>query len=697
MRKNKVRLLFLLLSLPLNLTDSSSKERTMKTSSDCSSAESLVDNETRVFSDNVEEIFSSSRFSFRLKKKSSQPLKYDADGLTVASIKNLETEEIFNIRIEKNESSLFVFPEGNDEGKSFYFFRDSTGKVSCSDLSMDTAKKELGISSASLYTGTRIGGIGFIPITGPVIPVKSRTLTGKFSWKDSKGTEFPLVGAEIKLTTKSGIEIKKSTDKNGEAVFSFKSQGGSIVVPGGPVNDRDSLWSEIENNQYSLYLSLSSSYICSIDDDRNVYSIELPISLVSGTSEKNIGYCFTPSSDFGQMAEIYQSLYYYSSHAVQTILPTNSSIKLSQCFVQFPSTKTSTAGYSRSSNTIYISNSSSNNKSLKCYEAWDVFGHEYGHHLENSRKFSVSIGEDHYSSNDDCSYIYYFGDYQKNGINRSDWAKQRGLRLAWTESWPTFWATMAQDSFPNAIKDEKYLSVGDDRYYASNFKTNDDGSYRFDEYSPKKNNENEIDYLKDIQGGDGCEMAIIRFLYHLWTGEKDGTGTFSVSEEKLMHSLTSLIKQGFAPEYFYEYLEELQMTYGYQKISELADCYHLCPGKPWYEIYNKKNVIRWYDKKTFSNYFNGDYFDCDARRNNKFFIGLYDHLGGNPVKRLNNNEPISPVESHDTMFYTLTNEEISYIKSMPECYVSLSSYYKFSSSDSELRPIGGPFAKIAIK
>lgn len=85
---------------------------------------------------------------------------------------------------------------------------------------------------------------------------------------------------------------------------------------------------------------------------------------------------------------------------------------------------------------------------------------------------------------------------------------------------------------------------------------------------------------------------------------------------------------------------------------------------------NYKNVIRWYDKKTFSNYFNGDYFDCDARRNNKFFIGLYDQLGGNPVKRLNNNEPISPIESHDTMFYTLTNEEISYIKSMPECYVS---------------------------
>ena len=112
---------------------------------------------------------------------------------------------------------------------------------------------------------------------------------------------------------------------------------------------------------------------------------------------------------------------------------------------------------------------------------------------------------------------------------------------------------------------------------------------------------------------------------------------------------------------------------------------------------NYKNVIRWYDKKTFSNYFNGDYFDCDARRNNKFFIEFYDQLGGNPVKRLNNNEPISPVQSHDTMFYTLTNEEISYIKSMPECYVSLSSYYKFSSSDSELRPIGGPFAKIAIK
>lgn len=112
---------------------------------------------------------------------------------------------------------------------------------------------------------------------------------------------------------------------------------------------------------------------------------------------------------------------------------------------------------------------------------------------------------------------------------------------------------------------------------------------------------------------------------------------------------------------------------------------------------NYKNVIRWYDKKTFSNYFNGDYFDCDARRNNKFFIEFYDQLGGNPVKRLNNNEPISPIESHDTMFYTLTNEEISYIKSMPECYVSLSSYYKFSSFDSELGPIGSPFAKIAIK
>lgn len=699
MIKNILRVPFILSSLGLVLSGSQKKNSSTASFGHFASSSTI-----RYYSndriEDFETIFPNSQVSLKLSVKNSDKFNYSTKGLTITDFKATNEFLFIDATIELAEATLSILRNDNSTLSTFYFYRDSLGRVSCSSLSLDTAKKAIGIPSKILFSGTNTVA-GFKPIIiGPISPIKSKSLSSTFSWKDSKGTEFPLTGVTVTLTTDSGKSITKNTDKTGTALFEFSlSNGSGLPSIGNNTNDLDSIWNEIENRKYSISLSLSSKYINSIDSKGQRYAIEIPITLVSGNTEKTLNYCFTPSSDFGQMTEIYQSLYYYATHAAQTILPTNSFITLKQCSVQFPSSQTKTALYNK--NTIYISNSPNNNTSLKSYESWDVFGHEYGHHLEHCRRFTNSIGGTHYASNDDCSYLLNFSKYTISDSPESvprlneEKAKQDGLRLAWAEGWPTFWATMAQESFPDELKKETYLSIGDNRYYASNYGIDKDGTFSFDEYMPEDENSGYINYLEDIQGGDGCELAIIRFLYHLWNSSKIGKDVFSISESSLRKVLTSMIGQDLAPDYFYEYLWELQMQFGFQEISELAECYHLCPCKAQLTTSGQSHLIKWKDIEKAQNMYQGHLVNNGFIRNNKFYIGIYDHAGGNPIKMLNSGNPIYPTTSGDNLNYKLTNDEANYIQVHPDYYVSITAYYKSTTGvQTELGPVYGPFAKL---
>ncbi|MFX0195759.1 MAG: choice-of-anchor X domain-containing protein [Candidatus Hodarchaeota archaeon] len=61
---------------------------------------------------------------------------------------------------------------------------------------------------------------------------------------------------------------------------------------------------------------------------------------------------------------------------------------------------------------------------------WDTMYHEYGHHIQHLYNTANNPGGPHNSCNNDC------------GTGGRD--KDEGVRMAWAESWPTFFGSMAQ-------------------------------------------------------------------------------------------------------------------------------------------------------------------------------------------------------------------------------------------------------------
>ena len=103
----------------------------------------------------------------------------------------------------------FFDTDTNENIMNVYFCQDTTGAIHYSSLSMDSARKEAGLDSLSLYSG--ISGISSnknIIISGPVQLAKS--FACDFSWMDSKGKAFALSGAKVIIKTNSGKSLKKS-------------------------------------------------------------------------------------------------------------------------------------------------------------------------------------------------------------------------------------------------------------------------------------------------------------------------------------------------------------------------------------------------------------------------------------------------------------------------------------------------------
>lgn len=176
----------------------------------------------------------------------------------------------------------------------------------------------------------------------------------------------------------------------------------------------------------------------------------------------------------------------------------------------------------------------------KSYAAWDIIGHEYGHHVQKCFGLSKSPGGEHYF---DTNSI----DVQFERLQNLEKAKRNGLRLAWSEAWPTYWSTVAQSHFSDDLKSIK--TVGDSGYSASN-----NVEYDLDGYFP---------WTK----GDADEIAIQRVLYKIYSPEKDDYDQFAFGEYRLWE----IILQN-KPSTFYEFMNILYDS-GFDKnaLGQLLD------------------------------------------------------------------------------------------------------------------------------
>lgn len=154
------------------------------------------------------------------------------------------------------------------------------------------------------------------------------------------------------------------------------------------------------------------------------------------------------------------------------------------------------------------------------YLAWDVVGHEYGHHVQHCFNIANNPGGQHSIPGNVIDNQYNTTDSMGNRIYTLEESKDRGIRLAWGEGWPTFWSTVAQQSFPDDIK--TISTVGDLEYTSYNGL-----SYGIDSYS------------HSWAHGEADECAITRILFKLFSLTKDEYDKFTIPDTTLWEIISS--------------------------------------------------------------------------------------------------------------------------------------------------------------
>lgn len=548
----------------------------------------------------------------------------DVDNLVISNIESLS-----NIRQNKCSKYQEVFVESHSSSGNFivsdskscekiYLYKNNAGEQYYSRLSLDTAKKASGIDNealVSLLLGNSISSIQPIQI----MPIISGTL----QWRDIDGNTYPLYNSTVNVILGNGNTYFGSTDENGFYKIACN------------LSDKTS----VASYDFQIKVQLTSSNVVMKDSNKTIYSIYIDKSFFSGTTDmnKNVSAIILPQysdgtdCDFGQAVHIFEALSYYAKHA-KSICGSN----ISSCDVIYPcdETDTLTNMYRTSNNTIYISNSEQNNVARKAYMSFDPIGHEYGHHLENVFNFGEFVSEEHYTQYDDSDYLY--ANVEKYKSNAA-LAKENGAKLAWTEAWPTFWATIAQQSFPEDLKAQDKFSVGDAVYYAGNY------------------NESQKDILNyegrmtDTVGGEGSELAIIRYLYNIWdeVNEKSERDDISLNEKQMWKSLIS-----YKPIYVYEYYESLQKDYSKLDFGLLNEDF--CFGGYNFTIDST-------DTTKFTWNINSK---VSLNRSNYFNLKIYDEY---------KSYVFSTASYSNVKNIKLNNSEVNTIKKLGKAYVSLSS------------------------
>ena len=324
---------------------------------------------------------------------------------------------------------------------------------------------------------------------------------GTFKWTDEQDGVHSLVGAKVQITCGpfQTVVATTYTNENGEYFFSCL----------GYEND---FW----NMQPKLHLYLDSEYVNVAPQGGTTY--HKAIDVVKG-SDNTFQYSntFRSNDNFGKGAHIFQAAFYYSTEAKKL----DRSNYLRKCTFRYPFIYSEHPGISfYSDNSVcldsFIDEHSSSN-ALKTYASWDVIGHEYGHHVQKCFDITDNTGGTHSPHKSDIDTEFGIVNENLERIYTLSEAKQRGVAMAWGEAWPTFWAEIAQNHFPEDIKNIETVA---DTVYDS-----DTASFWL----------NVTDYASDYSysHGEADEVAIIRILYKLWSQETDSYDRFCIPEETL--------------------------------------------------------------------------------------------------------------------------------------------------------------------
>lgn len=285
-------------------------------------------------------------------------------------------------------------------------------------------------------------------------------VSGTLQWRDDNGNNHPLQYASVNIFDKDLLFWTKigstTTDANGNYTFSFFNK---TTFP--------------ENGGYDIFIQVSTSGDKYYITDGG----ELPYAITSGVSSNvPTGSTTTKSltidmgNDTGRAFQISQAIINGSRYA-QAMGSSVSGVN-----VYFP--------------TQYGTNYVPLLKQIRIlpgdYMDWDVILHEYGHHIQHEFGIIDSPGGDH--------------DSQDNLAVTQD-SKDKGIRLAWGESWPTVFALLVTQYYSSTLNN--ISNIGDEIYQDT---TDQTVIYSLE---------------KGLDDGEAQERAIMGVLYDLY----DDSGT----------------------------------------------------------------------------------------------------------------------------------------------------------------------------
>jgi hypothetical protein len=336
--------------------------------------------------------------------------------------------------------------------------------------------KRRGAKSSMLDTG-------IIPFS--VEPIRSTaTVTGSAMFTDRLGRQHPVRFAEIEvLELKGGAEsqlAKSRTDAQGRYAVVFP------VAPDAAV-------------EVFVLLKASGETVRVVE-----YGTSDPWSVASATARavragSRIVLDITASNDDTQANniafEVYEAVNYESRYLATLIgeLPR-------LVTVNFPKPDDDGSFYSPQRGLLTLAGTDAHD--------WDNIHHEYGHHIQALFDLAASPGGSHTGSHNLC--------------RDPDRGKDKGIRLAWGEGWPTFFGTMVQAEL--RLGRLGIPNVGDTSYTD----TKPAGSPL--EYDLEKTG-------SPPSVGEGNERAVQRVLWDLYDTNADPPDRVSVSAQELWNSV----------------------------------------------------------------------------------------------------------------------------------------------------------------
>lgn len=539
------------------------------------------------------------------------------------TINDSSDQVVIEIYAYKNVDGVFLSTTSiTDCIQKSYLYQLNTGQITQIQYDRLVQNLEVEMTSESSYNPQPFND-------GTISPIYRTKLSGDIFYKTDEGITYPIKDTFVQLCSSNindEIEVVDVTHSNdlGHYSFTFENRtyqnDSSIVSLFVRIHARTS--HSVVRRSYNIG-TLNGSYNFIFDSEQFLTS-----SLVNDSLEYNKRITFEMADSIGQPSyigrafQISQALYYGEKYVYEM-----SGIHPVFLSCIYPNRDENYCFYN--SNQIKLVDGA--------YNYWDVILHEYGHHIQHMFDIIDSPGGTHHMT-DNC-ILTQGGD------------KEKGIKIAWGESWNTVYAELMQRYY--------YDDVGAIRWNADSRYTSYNGV------------DSSIEESYSQRIGEGCELNIIQVLFDMFD-EYTSLEPFdrvALGHQGLWNVLMNSSAVTFSEFVSYCYA---QLNINTSDFGALLENSGMAVTGIHFETSGINKILRWQEQNYTQSRINDEVND-HLFRSNIFVINFY-NLNG---IRINSQDIVLSNQSQytiDSNLLNLLNLEVSH-----GCYVQIEAYQDYGN------------------